>query len=127
MKFGYSEKGRVFMFEKTPSVVKLSGIHLEKISKVRDLTELIYCITLDFGILFKCLKIKFTTANSSYGGSCGGEGGASHYQSQELELSLSQRGEVELAMVTISLPLGLEHHSGQELYYICVQAGSTHQ
>ena len=35
MKFGYSEDGRVFMFEKTPSVLKLSGIHLEKISKVR--------------------------------------------------------------------------------------------
>ena len=116
------------MFEKTPSVVKLSGIHLEKISKVRHLTELIYCITLDFWIpcLFIYLKIKFTTANSSFGGSCGGEGGASHYQSQELELSPSQRGEVALAMVTISLPLGLEHHSGQELYYICVQAGSTH-
>ena len=35
MKFGYSEDGRVLMFEKTPSVLKLSGIHLEKISKVR--------------------------------------------------------------------------------------------
>ena len=117
------------MFEKTPSVVKLSGIHLEKISKVRHLTELIYCITFDFWIpyLFIYLKIKFTTANSSYRGSCGGEGGASHYQSQELELSPSQREEVALAMVTISLPLGLEHHSGQEIYYICVQAGSTHQ
>ena len=32
----------------------------------------------------------------------------------------------DLAMVTISLALGLEHHSGQELYYICVQAGSIH-
>ena len=36
------------------------------------------------------------------------------------------RGEEELAMVTISLPRGLEHHQGHELYYICVQAGSGH-
>ena len=73
----------------------------------------------------KCLKIKFTTANSSYGGSCGGEGGASHYQSEELELSPGQRGDMgEVAMVTISLARGLEHHQGHELYYICVQASS---
>ena len=32
----------------------------------------------------------------------------------------------ELAMVTISLTQGLEHHQGQELYYICVQASSGH-
>ena len=37
MKFGYSEEGRVFMFENTPSVVKLSGIHLENINKVRHI------------------------------------------------------------------------------------------
>ena len=71
-------------------------------------------------------KVKLTTANSSYGGSCGGEGGASHYQSQEIELGPGLRGEEELAMVTISLPRGLEHHQGHELYYICVQAGSGH-
>ena len=37
MKFGYSEEGRVFMFENTPSVVKLAGIHLEKVNKVRNI------------------------------------------------------------------------------------------
>ena len=123
MKFGYSEDGRVFMFEKTPSVLKLSGIHLEKISKVRRFVRKVDKTFLIFGYPV-CLKIKFTTANNSYGGSCGGEGGASHYQSKELELIPDKRG--ELAMVTISLPQGLEHHSGQELYYICVQAGSVH-
>ena len=48
MKHGYSEEGRVFMFENTPTVVKLAGIHLERINKVRRITDwMIVWLTMD--------------------------------------------------------------------------------
>ena len=32
---GYSDAGRMFLFENTPTVIKLVGIHLQKIDRVR--------------------------------------------------------------------------------------------
>jgi len=59
---GYAEDGQLFIYENTPTVINIVGLHLEEIE-----------------------KIKFTTANNSFGGSCRGEGDEGHYQSHEIE------------------------------------------
>ena len=64
-----------------------------------------------------------------------GGGGAGHYQSGELRVGRDQEEGAGLgegvAMVTVELGAGLQHHPGHALYYVCVrEAGSssyTHQ
>ena len=77
---GYAEDGQLFIYENTPTVINIVGLHLEEIEKVCfRLIEMLSICTFDF-------QIKFTTANNSFGGSCRGGGDEGHYQSHEIEV-----------------------------------------
>lgn len=93
-KKSYNDDGIISVYEKNPIVIHLVGANLGNLSKV-----------------------KFTTANNTFGGSCRGEDGESHFQSSEMELTLT--GEPGLAKLVI--PEGLEFHPNDQIYFLCVQ------
>ena len=135
---GYSTDGRLFLYEFVPTVINIAGVHLERLEKVRRSYDnvkgtvfwwshlrtfpinnqpsiIILSDWVDSHEIISLSQIKFTTANNSYGGPCGGEGGRGHYQSQELEVVTSQ----EMMMMRVKIPGGLQYHDNYPVYFVC--------
>ena len=95
----YTEEGIINLFEKTDLILHLVGVNLDRLT-----------------------SIKFTTANNTYGGSCRGEDGESHFQSEELAMDSSEQ---QQGFARVFIPGGLEYHSTDQLYYLCVRDPGT--
>ena len=95
----YNKDGVVSVFEKYDVLLHLVGTNLNVLSQV-----------------------KFTTANNTYGGSCRGSSGDSHFQSGELSV-INQENHPGFAKVLI--PGGLDYHSEDRVYYLCLKDPQT--
>ena len=91
----YTEEGVIKLFEATGLTLHLVGLNMERIR-----------------------GIKFTTASNMYGGSCRGVDGVSHFQSEELTVNTTSQ---EAGFATVVIPRGLEYHSSDKRYYLCVR------
>ena len=98
-KITYNEGGVVSVFEKNDLQLYLVGTNLDQLTMV-----------------------KFTTANNSFGGSCRGESGESHFQSGEIP-AVSLDNQPGFAQVII--PGGLDYHAEDNVYYVCVKDPET--
>jgi metal transporter CNNM len=94
----YNKDGIITLFEENEVTLHLVGVNMDKIS-----------------------RIKFTTANNTYGGSCG-HSSESHFQSQEMFVDLDEN---HPGFATVLLPgdpnTGLVYHPEDHIYYICVE------
>ena len=95
----YTEHGRINLYEKTSLTLHLVGSHLNKLT-----------------------HIKFTTARNTFGGSCRGDDGKSHFQSRELMISTSGKN---VGFATVSISEGLEYQSSERRYYLCIKDPKT--
>jgi len=93
-KKGYNDDGVVSVYENNPIVLHLVGYNLDNLTKV-----------------------KFTTANNTYGGSCRGSEGEGHFQSGEMEPVISGYP----GFAKLEIPAGLESHQTDEIYFLCVK------
>jgi len=94
-KKSYNEVGVISVFEKNDLVLNLVGIHIDQLA-----------------------KIKFTTANNTFGGSCRGSDGEGHFQSNEMEIEMLE----ELpGFARLDIPGGLEYHPHDNIFYLCAQ------
>jgi len=93
-KKSYNDEGIVSVYEDNPIVLHLVGHNLENLT-----------------------KIKFTTANNTYGGSCRGSDGESHFQSSEMEPVVGE----EPGFARLDIPAGLVFHPDDQIYFLCVQ------
>eukprot|EP00092_Neocalanus_flemingeri_P040341 GFUD01043936.1.p1 GENE.GFUD01043936.1~~GFUD01043936.1.p1 ORF type:complete len:964 (-),score=246.05 GFUD01043936.1:104-2995(-) len=94
-KKSYNEEGVISVYEKNDLVLHLVGVQLDQLT-----------------------KIKFTTANNSFGGSCRGADGEGHFQSGEMEPEMM---ELLPGIARLDIPGGLEFHPNDHIYYLCVQ------
>jgi len=93
-KKGYNEGGVISVYENNPIFLHLVGHNFSNLTKV-----------------------KFTTANNTYGGSCRGEDGESHFQSDEMVPIVSEDPD----FARLEILAGLESHVNDEIYFLCVE------
>ena len=98
-KMTYNGDGVLSVFEKHDVILQLVGTNLDQLSTV-----------------------KFTTANNSYGGSCRGANGQSHFQSGELPVETTEN---HPGFATVSIPGGLDYHAEDRVYFVCVKDPQT--
>jgi metal transporter CNNM len=94
-KKSYNDMGVISVTEHNDVVLFLVGQNLENMSKV-----------------------KFTTANNTFGGECKGAHGESHFQSSEFS---SELVEDRPGFSTVLIPGGLAYHANSPVYYLCVK------
>jgi len=94
-KKSYNDMGVISVTENNDILLYLVGANLENMSKV-----------------------KFTTANNTYGGECKGAHGESHFQSSEFptEYQTDRPG-----FAKVLIPGGLDYHADSPVYYLCVK------
>merc|ERR1719312_1784134 len=97
-KKGYNDAGVVSVYENNPIVLHLVGYNLDNLTKV-----------------------KFTTANNTYGGSCRGSEGEGHFQTGEMEPVMSGYP----GFAKLEIPAGLEFHEKGQIYFLCVEDPAT--
>ena len=97
----YTEEGVIKLFEATGLTLHLVGFNMGRIR-----------------------GIKFTTASNIYGGSCRGSDGVSHFQSEELPVNTTGQEE---GYARVVIPRGLEYHSSDQRYYLCVRDSDSEE
>ena len=98
-KIAYSDEAIITVLENNDLVLHLIGRNLDKVNMV-----------------------KFTTANNSYGGSCRGHGGISHYQSGEIPVIVDQ---AHPDMGKVVIVGGLEYRPDDSDYFLCLKDPET--
>ena len=93
-KQSYNTNGVVTLLEGNEVTLLLAGVNMDKIS-----------------------RIKFTTANNTYGGACGDSSDA-HFQSHEMFVALNKS---HPGFASVHLSSGLVYHPDDHTYFICVE------
>jgi len=95
----YNSMGVISATEKNDIFLNLIGLNLESMSRV-----------------------KFTTANNTFGGECKGAHGESHFQSGEF---ITEFQDDRPGFAKVFIPGGLDYHANSPLYYLCVKDEAT--